>query len=38
MVQPIPFFSFRAADIELEDDKTEQVEAAAKEREAVQSC
>lgn len=30
------FFSFRAADIELEDDKTEQVEAAAREREAVQ--
>lgn len=31
------FFSFRAADIELWDDKTEQVEAAAREREAVQS-
>lgn len=31
------FFSFRAADIELRDDKTEQVEAAAREREAVQS-
>lgn len=33
---PSHFFSFRAADIELEDDKTEQVEAAAREREAVQ--
>lgn len=31
------FSSFRAADIELGDDKTEQVEAAAREREAVQS-
>lgn len=34
---PSHFFSFRAADIELKDDKTEQVEAAAREREAVQS-
>lgn len=34
---PSRFYSFRAADIELWDDKTEQVEAAAREREAVQS-